>query len=202
MFIAIEGIDGTGKSTQAARLAAYLKADCGREVLLTKEPGGWNGGAILRELVLSGELVHPWSEGYLFMLDRAEHVSRVIEPAVREGKIVVCERYHASTLAYQVWGRGLPIEPFDRLFKLSNFPVPDLTILLDMEPEAALARVRSRGKEDAFESEGCAFMTKIRTGYLEQMKRTAASWACISAEASPDVVFENIVSEIKSRGII
>ncbi|MDO4952835.1 MAG: dTMP kinase [Synergistaceae bacterium] len=202
MFIAIEGIDGTGKSTQAARLAAYLRADGSREVVLTKEPGGWDGGTVLRELVLGGKLVHPWSEGYLFMLDRAEHVSRIIEPAVREGKIVVCERYHASTLAYQVWGRGLPIEPFDSLFKFSDFPVPDLTILLDMEPEAALARVRSRGEEDAFESEGSAFMTRIRTGYLEQMKRAAAFWTCISAEASPDVVFENIVSEIKNRGII
>lgn len=202
MFIAIEGIDGTGKSTQAARLAAYLRTDCGRETLLTKEPGGWDGGAVLRELVLSGELAHPWSEGYLFMLDRAEHVSRVVEPALRAGKIVVCERYHASTLAYQVWGRGLPIEPFDVLFRLSNFPVPDLTLLLDMEPETALARVRNRGKEDAFESEGCAFMAKIRAGYLEQMKRAGASWACISAEASPDAVFENIVSEIKRRGII
>lgn len=201
MFIAIEGIDGTGKSTQAKRVASYLEST-GKSVLLTKEPGGWEGGTELRKLVLSGELTHPWSEAYLFMLDRAEHVSRVINPALADNKIVVCERYHASTLAYQVWGRGLPIEPFDMLFKLSEFPIPDLTILLDIDPEISLKRVSNRGQLDTFENEGLEFMKKIRDGYLAQCERDSKRWIKLNAAVSPDKVFNNIIFELQKRRIV
>ena len=197
MFIAIEGIDGTGKSTQAKRLAEYLEAK-GKKVILTKEPGGWEGGEKLRELVLGGKLQHPWSEAYLFMLDRAEHVKRVILPALKEKTTVICERYHASTLAYQVWGRGLPQAPFDMLFQLSEFPLPDITILLDLDPEKSLARVRGRGAMDAFEKEGLEFMKKIRRGYLEQLKNNNERWVSISAADTLNVVFENIVRQIET----
>ena len=201
MFIAIEGIDGTGKSTQAARLAAYLESH-GKDTLLTKEPGGWEGGEKLREMVLDGSLKHPWSEIYLFMLDRAEHIARVIKPAEAEGRIVVCERYHASTVAYQVYGRGMPEEPLDLLFKLSDFPVPDLTILLDMEPEKSMRRVIGRGNLDAFEREGCGFMQKIREGYLKQMECDRNRWVCISADVAADDVFDKIAAILTQRGVI
>ena len=201
MFLAIEGIDGTGKSTQAKKLADYMKA-CGKAVLLTKEPGGWQGGEELRKLVLSGKLTHPWSEAYLFLLDRAEHIARVIKPAISEGKIVICERYHASTLAYQVWGRGLPLETFDMLFKLSEFPTPNVTILLDLEPEISLGRVANRGALDAFENEGVAFMKKIREGYLAQYERDTARWIKLSADKTPDEVFSDIILQLKNRGVV
>ena len=106
MFITLEGIDGCGKSTQARLLCEALSAR--GTVVQTREPGGWEGGAELRSMVLGGSLKHPWSELFLFLLDRAEHAARVITPALEAGRHVVCERYHDSTLAYQVWGRGMP----------------------------------------------------------------------------------------------
>lgn len=200
MFIAVEGIDGTGKSTQAQRIAKYLKS-LGKDVLLTKEPGGWKGGAELRSLVLSGTLSHPWSEAYIFMLDRAEHVAKVINPAIAKGSIVVCERYHASTLAYQVWGRGLAREAFDMLFKLSKFPVPDITLLFDLEPVDSLKRVNARGSLDNFESEGLEFMNKIRQGYLAQLAENENSWIKVSAAGLEDEVFERVVGVLREKGV-
>ncbi|MFA7652008.1 MAG: dTMP kinase, partial [Synergistaceae bacterium] len=132
MFITFEGIDGSGKSTQASLFWKWLVEDKKRDALLTREPGGWPGGDVLREIVISGKLKHDWSEAYLFMLDRAEHIASVIQPAIDSGRDIVCERYHDSTLAYQIWGRGLPLEIFDELARLSAFPVPDLTILFDI----------------------------------------------------------------------
>ena len=103
MFITFEGIDGSGKSTQARSIAGWLYKEAAHGTLLTHEPGGWDGGQVLRNMVLTEGLRHRWSEPYLFMLDRAEHVARVIQPALDSGKIVLCERYHDSTLAYQSW---------------------------------------------------------------------------------------------------
>lgn len=200
MFIAVEGIDGTGKSTQAQRIAKYLNS-LGKDVILTKEPGGWEGGADLRTLVLSGTLSHPWSEAYIFMLDRAEHVAKVINPAIVKGSIVVCERYHASTVAYQVWGRGLAREPFDMLFSLSGFPVPDITFLFDMEPKESLIRVKARGALDNFESEGLEFMNKIRQGYLAQFAENQSSWIKISATGTEDEVFERVAGALREKGV-
>jgi len=201
MFIAVEGIDGTGKSTQAQRIAKYLKS-LGKDVLLTKEPGGWEGGAEFRSLVLSGTLSHPWSEAYIFMLDRAEHVAKVINPAIAKGSIVVCERYHASTLAYQVWGRGLAREAFNMLFKLSKFPVPDITLLFDLEPVDSLKRVNARGSLDNFESEGLEFMNKIRQGYLAQLAENENSWIKVSAAGLEDEVFERVVGVLREKGVV
>ena len=123
MFITFEGIDGCGKSTQARLLFELLNKEGG--AVLTREPGGWEGGGTLRDIVLSGDLRHPWSELFLFMLDRTEHAARVIGPAISEGRHVVCERYHDSTLAYQVWGRGMPFEPLRDMAKLAALPEPD-----------------------------------------------------------------------------
>jgi len=197
MFIAVEGIDGTGKSTQAHRLVEYFKS-LDKDVVLTKEPGGWEGGNLLRELVLGGKLEHPWSEAYIFMLDRAEHVARVINPAIAAGKVVVCERYHASTLAYQVWGRGLPKKPFDMLFELSGFPIPDATLLFDMKPVNAIKRVAARGAMDNFEREGVEFMNKIRSGYLAQLDENKNSWVKIDADGTEDEVFQRQIRALRA----
>ncbi len=130
MFVTFEGIDGSGKSTQAALFWKWLVEEKKRDALLTREPGGWPGGNVLREIVISGKLKHDWSEAYLFMLDRAEHVASVIQPAIDSGRDIVCERYHDSTLAYPDLGQGTSPEIFDELAKLSAFPVPDLTVPL------------------------------------------------------------------------
>lgn len=202
MFITFEGVDGSGKSTQASLFWKWLVGDKKRDAFLTREPGGWPGGDVLREIVVSGKLKHKWSEAYLFMLDRAEHIAAVIQPAIDSGRDVVCERYHDSTLAYQIWGRGLPLEIFDELARLSEFPVPDLTILFDISPEIALKRVKSRGKPDSFEKEGLSFMKKIRDGYFALSKRDPERWLIVEcAEKSSEEIFEQLTVSIKSRGL-
>ena len=202
MFITFEGIDGSGKSTQASLFWKWLVEDKKRDALLTREPGGWPGGDVLREIVISGKLKHDWSEAYLFMLDRAEHIASVIQPAIDSGRDIVCERYHDSTLAYQIWGRGLPLEIFDELARLSAFPVPDLTILFDITPVSALKRAKSRGDLDSFESEGVSFMTKIRDGYLALSKRDPKRWIVIEcAEKNTAEIFEEIIRSVISRGL-
>ncbi|MBP9975259.1 MAG: dTMP kinase, partial [Synergistaceae bacterium] len=111
-------------------------------------------------------------------------------------------RYHDSTLAYQIWGRGLPLEIFDELARLSAFPVPDLTILFDITPVSALKRAKSRGDLDSFESEGVSFMTKIRDGYLALSKRDPKRWIVIEcAEKNTAEIFEEITRSVISRGL-
>ena len=200
MFITLEGIDGSGKSTQARRFAGWLGAQTGGEVVLTKEPGGAPGCAGLRELVISGRLRHPWSEAYLFMLDRAEHVASVIAPALARGAWVVCERYQDSTLAYQAWGRGLPKHIFDELFRLSDFPAPDATFFFDLPVAAALRRVSGRGRPDAFEKEGGAFMTRISEGYAALAKLEPQRWIRLDASLDEDSLFASMCAEFLKRG--
>lgn len=164
MFVTFEGIDGAGKSIQAALCAEWLGGLLGdSNVLLTKEPGGWPGGDTLRSALLSGNLSDPWGEFYVFLADRIEHVKRVIGPALRSGKIVICERYIDSTMAYQVWGRGLPLKRTNELMRWHNFPVPDLTLLFDLPLEEALRRLNARGERDRLEDE--AFLSRVSEGY-------------------------------------
>ncbi|MEG1501990.1 MAG: dTMP kinase [Synergistaceae bacterium] len=202
MFITIEGIDGSGKSTQAKMLKEWIEKRTDTEVVLTREPGGWEHGTLLRELVLNGKLSHPWSEAYLFMLDRAEHVATVIEPALIENKIVLCERYHDSTLAYQVWGRGLDKESLINMYKISNFPDPDLKILFDVDASIAINRFRKRGKIDSIESEGYEFLSRIRNGYLSLADSEPKKWIKINTDNKKiDDIFAETIDEILSREI-
>ena len=202
MFITFEGIDGCGKSTQAKKLADWLK-DNNRPVLLTREPGGWDGGNILRNMVLSGSLKHPWSELYLFMLDRAEHIAAVIRPALDFGSNVICERYHDSTIAYQVWGRGLPQDRINSLAKASDFPVPDCTVFFDLPVETAVQRIAKRGGLDSFEQEGLVFMSKIREGYKNLAQREPNRWLVIDCSfKSEDEIFLTLLDSLIKRGIL
>lgn len=203
MFITFEGIDGSGKSTQSGRFAEWLGAAAAKEVVLTKEPGGTPECAVLRGLVTSGALRHPWSEAYLFMLDRAEHVAGLIRPALDRGASVVCERYHDSTLAYQVWGRGLPKGVFDELFRLSYFPTPDVTFFFDLPVQEALSRVSGRGRPDAFEKEGAAFMSRIREGYLALSRLDPSRWITLNvAGLDEDAVFALVCDAFEKRGLL
>jgi len=164
VFVTFEGIDGAGKSTQAALCAEWLKGLLGdSNILLTKEPGGWSGGESLRDALLYGNLSDPWGELYVFLADRLEHVKRVIRPALEADKTVICERYIDSTLAYQVWGRGLPLKRVNELMQWHNFPMPDLTLLFDLPLEEALRRLNARGRRD--ELEGETFLSRVREGY-------------------------------------
>jgi len=199
MFITLEGIDGSGKSTQAEVLYEYLSSVKGSSnIVWTREPGGWERGDLVRELLLNGSLEHPLSELYLFMIDRCEHESRIINPAIKEGKVILCERYTDSTLAYQVWGRDISFDKVTALFKWSDFPVPDLTLWLDMDPEKAFDRTLYRGRNDRIESGGVLFMKKVRNGYQELSCMFPERIKKINAEESPQNVTASIIATIDS----
>lgn len=201
MFITIEGIDGSGKSTQAERIFSTLEGSFGySKVLWTREPGDWTGGDQLRQLLLHSNLAHPLSELFLFLVDRCEHVATKILPALNQGKIVLCERYTDSTIAYQSWGRGLPRERLENLFIWSGFPVPDLTLWLDISPELAITRMKDRGNMDRIESNGIEFLERVREGYLALMQSSAGRIKRVDASGDIDNVAKLI--KIQLRGVM
>jgi dTMP kinase len=171
MFITFEGPEGCGKSTHSKRLKSYLESK-GHKVLLTQEPGGTQLGKHIRQILLDPDSVlDDTTEVYLFAADRSEHVSKVILPALKQGKIVISDRFIDSTLAYQIAGRGLP-EDLVRYFNMvsSKGLIPDLTLLLDVSPEVGIKRATQLASADRFEKEKVAFHKKVRAKYLEIAK--------------------------------
>lgn len=178
MFITFEGIEGSGKSTQAQMLARYLEGQ-GRKVKAIREPGGTVLGERVRALLLTKEedAMEPWSELFLYEACRAELAGKVIGPALDGGFIVVCDRFTDSTIAYQGYGRGLSREAIGGLNALATQGrTPDITILVDCPVEVGLRRAlrrsaerASEGKatEDRFEQEEVAFHERVRAGFLE-----------------------------------
>jgi dTMP kinase len=168
LFISFEGIDGSGKSTQCRRLVAALEAQ-GREVVLTREPGGSPGAEEIRALVLQGD-ADRWSaetEILLFTAARRDHLERTILPALAAGKVVICDRFADSTRMYQGLSRGDLRGTVDQLHNLMIGREPDLTILIDMDPEVGLSRALSRqGVEERFESFGADLQRQMRAGFL------------------------------------
>ncbi len=171
MFITFEGPEGCGKSTHSKRLKSYLEGK-GLRVLLTQEPGGTQVGKEIRGLLLNPESVlDETTEVYLFAADRSEHVSKIILPALNEGKIVVSDRFIDSTIAYQIGGRKLPEDLVRYLNMVSSKGlIPDLTVLLDVSPEVGLKRATENGSADRFEKEVVDFHRRVRAKYLEIAK--------------------------------
>ncbi len=169
LFVTFEGIDGSGKSTQARMLADHLRQS-GHDVLLTREPGGSPGAEDIRALVLEGE-PDRWSaetELLLFTAARRDHLERTINPALAEGKIVICDRFADSTRVYQGVSRGNLRSQVDKLHNLMIGREPDLTLLIDMDPGAGLERALSRGTgEERFESFGTGLQERMRQGFLD-----------------------------------
>jgi dTMP kinase len=168
MFITFEGPDGSGKSTQAKRLAEWLTAQ-GKSVVLTCEPGGSALGKQLRTILLNDKKVTlaPLTELLLFCADRAQHVAEIIKPALAQNKIVICDRYIDSTTAYQAGGRGFNREMIDILNTYSTQEImPDKTFLIDVPTDIGLARA-TKVSADKFESEAVIFHQKVRTMYLK-----------------------------------
>ena len=168
-FITFEGIDGSGKSTQARLLAERLRAE-GRAVVLTREPGGSPGAEEIRALVLQGDPDRwsPETELLLFTAARRDHLERTIEPALAEGKIVICDRFADSTRMYQGISRGDLRPKVDALHALMIGREPDLTLLIDMDPDEGLARARGRqGAEERFEDFGPGLQRRMRQGFLD-----------------------------------
>ena len=165
MFITFEGIDGCGKSTQARLFAEYLRKNPKNKILFTREPGGFDGEPNFRKILTSGCLANIASEVFVFMADRAEHATRTIVPALKQGKIVVADRYHDSTVAYQCFGRELDRETVDAMFTFANLPTPDLTFYFDVSVDVSYARVLRRGRLDSIEKSGREFMERVKKGF-------------------------------------
>src|SRR5215211_6016288 len=165
MFVTFEGLDGSGKSTQAELLAEGLRA-CGREVVLTREPGGTELGERIRELLLAGGEVSPWAEAALFAAARAQLVDEVIAPALQRGADVVCDRYLDSSLAYQGIARGLGVEEVLALsVRVSGGLFPDRTFVVLLD--AAEAERRRVGGPDRIERENLSFHREVDRAYRE-----------------------------------
>ena len=165
MFVTFEGVDGSGKSTQARLLTEGLRAE-GREVVHTREPGGTPLGERVRELLLHGDDLAPWAEAALFAAARAQLVETVIRPALARGADVVCDRYLDSSLAYQGLARGLGIERVLELNSVAtNGLLPDRTFVMAVPPVEAAAR--KSGDPDRIESEGHAFAEEVDRAYRE-----------------------------------
>ncbi len=171
-FITFEGIDGSGKTTQAKLLAEHLK-NIGTNIILTREPGGSKGGEEIRNLLVKGEKDRwsPETEILLFTAARRDHFERVVLPGLQNGKTVISDRFHDSTKVYQGATAANLAKTIDSLHKLMIPIEPDLTFIIDMEPELALCRglLRKSG-EDRFEEFGLKFQKKLRRGFLQLAK--------------------------------
>ena len=194
-LIALEGVDGCGKSTQARVLADAIGA------LSTAEPGATPLGATLRTLLLDPELppVSERAEALLMAADRAQHVAEVVGPALSEGRWVVTERFSGSTLAYQGYGRGLDLDDLRRLVRWAADGItPDLNVLLDVPPSLARSRLDA-ARADRMERLDAGFHGRVRAGYRALAERDPDSWVVVDASAGIDDVAAQLLAEVVKR---
>lgn len=201
LFVTFEGIEGSGKSTQVARVARTL-ADLGVPALATREPGGTNVGLALRDVLLgwAGRL-DPAAELLLMFADRRQHLSETIEPALAEGRVVLSDRYTDASRAYQGAGRGLGEEVVDALHRRFCRRAPDVTYLLDCPVETALGRVmrRGSGRKDRFENEDLAFHRRVRAAYRRRARLEPRRFVLIDGRRTPDEVFALLFRDLSRR---
>ena len=200
-FISFEGIDGSGKSTQIKKLARFLET-LDFEVIITREPGGSVGGEEIRNLLLQGQ-VDRWSaetEILLFTAARRDHLERIILPAIDDGKIVLCDRFTDSTRMYQ----GMRGPNLRNLVDMLNEKVinrdPDLTIIIDIDPEISLKRAKSRKTaEERFEDFGVELQMKMRKGFIELAKEFSNRIEVVNGQQSVDGLTKDICSLVKAK---
>jgi dTMP kinase len=196
VFVTFEGADGSGKSTQAELLRATL-ADEGREVVLTREPGGTELGERIRELLLDGPQMGAWAEATLFAASRAQHVEEVIRPALEHGATVVCDRYVDSSLAYQGIARGLGIEEVLELnLRATGGLLPDVTFLLLLDPGVAAARWTDA---DRLEREGDALQAKVDGAYRELAARFPERIVSVDGARDADEIAREVHERLRDR---
>jgi dTMP kinase len=196
VFVSFEGADGSGKSTQAELLRSALAAE-GHDVVLTREPGGTELGEAVRALVLDGPAMGAWAEAALFAASRAEHVEKVIAPALRRGADVVCDRYIDSSLAYQGIARGLGVDAVLQLnLALTGGRLPDVTFLLLIDPGVAAGR---QVEPDRLEREGADLQAKVDAAYRELAERFPERIVTIDATGAPEEIAREVHERLRDR---
>ena len=200
-FITLEGGEGAGKSTQIQVIKDYLLT-CGNDVVVTREPGGTSEGQEIRNLLVSGDKDKwsPLSETLLIMADRAAHLERVIRPALAEGKYVVCDRFFDSTKAYQGVAGGLGLDVIHNLQQpVLGKTLPDVTLLLDIDPEKGLRRAQERGGELRFESKTLAYHRTLRNAFLDFAAKEPERIFVIDADRDVEAVSADILAVLDER---
>ncbi len=204
MLITFEGIEGCGKSTQAALLANFLRQK-GVKVCLSREPGGSSLGRELRRLLLDCSIKHlePWAELFLYLADRAQHVQEIVRPALQSGQIVIIDRFVDSTLAYQGYARGLDLQELQKMNQLAaDHLTPDKTIVLDLSAQTGLERAKIRNRqggqdlEDRFEAQSLKFHCRVRQGYLDLASRQPSRIKVLDASGDEKQVFSRVLQAL------
>lgn len=207
IFITFEGVEGSGKTTQIELLEKALEAK-GLQVIKTQEPGGTKIGAMIRKILLDSrnKEIDPMTELMLYSASRAQHIKEVIIPAVKEGKIVLCDRFSDATVAYQGYGRGLDLEGIRKLdLFLTGGMKPSITIILDLDPEKGLLRAKKRIeknrslKEGRIEQEGFSFHKRVREGYLKLAEEEPDRIKVIGADLPVEEVHKRIIEVVEER---
>ncbi len=205
-FLVFEGLDGSGKSSLIKRLDQHLRENS-KSTLLTREPGGTELGDKLRQLILEKSNQAPTAKTELLMYQasRAQHVELVIRPALLEKKWVLCDRFSASSVAFQGGGRGISVEQVEWLnsFSTENL-IPDLTILLDLSVEESKKRRHNRESEtgemeDRIESEADAFHQRVRRAFLKQAEKSPQNWLVLDAALTPNELFLKVQTVLQSK---
>ena len=195
MFVTFEGIDGSGKTTQARLLAERLERE-GVDVVLTREPGGTPLGEAVRDLVLHGEHVAPWAEVALYAAARAQHVDLVIGPALERGATVVCDRYVDSSAAYQGGARHLGVDTVMELnLTVVGGLMPDRTVLVEVSPETAAARVGGSG--DRIERDGIALWARAAEAYRDLARRDPRRYVVVDGARPVEELAEEIHGHLR-----
>ncbi len=203
-FITFEGCDGCGKSTQLKMFSDYLTRE-GVPHIFTREPGGGKISEQIREVLLSGKNLEMTDEceALLYAAARVQHLSDRVEPALSESKLVICDRYVDSSLAYQAYARGLGREFVEKInaFALERY-LPDVTVFIDLTPEAAFRRKKGVDQNDRMELAGIDFHNRVYAGYKTIAAEQPERVVCVDGNKSPSEIFDDILAVLKEKGCL
>ncbi len=203
-FITFEGCDGCGKSTQLKMLSDYLTAE-GIPHIFTREPGGGQISEQIRSILLSGKNMEMTDEceALLYAAARVQHLHDRVEPALKEGKLVICDRYVDSSLAYQAFARRLGVDFVEKInaYALEKY-LPDTTIFIDLTPEAAFLRKHGADENDRMELAGMAFHQRVYAGYQMLAEENPSRIVCVDGSKTPDEIFADVLAVLKKRGCL
>ncbi len=203
-FITFEGCDGCGKSTQLRLLSQYLTEN-NIPHIFTREPGGGKISEAIREILLNGKNMEMTDEceALLYAASRVQHLSDRVEPALNEGKLVICDRYVDSSFAYQAYARGLGLDFIRKInaFALENY-LPDVTVFIDLTPEAAFKRKHGADENDRLEKAGMEFHKRVYEGYKAVAAAEPNRVMCVDGMQTPDEIFADVLKILKEKGCL